>query len=474
MLYPEKDVIPSRPGFGWLRAMTGVAAMLSALASPIGTVRAQDDAPQLNILRDTEIEAILHEEADPIFEAAGINPKLVQLRLIGDPEMNAETGSGYNMLVTTGLILQAKTPNELEGVLAHETGHMARGDVARSGEMAHAAVPPMVLGLGLGILAALAGAPDAAAGLIYSSSYFAELNVLAYSREQEARADQAGITYLEKAGYSAQGLVDFFNNFRYEEVFSEAKKYPYFRDHPLSDERIEALAVRAKQQAHWDVKDSPEAIAKLQIIQAKIKGFMNRPYQTFVDFSEKDPSFPARYARAIAYYRELETDKALKAIDALIADRPDDPYLWELKGQTLFESGRAVEAEPAHRKSVDLASDAPLLRLNLGQTLLAEDDHTKLDEAILNFNRALLAEPDNALAWQYLSEAYDAKGLPGMARLAAAEQNFNLGQMQDAKVFAMRARELLRKDSPEWRRATDIVLASKPSPDDLRALGERG
>ncbi len=468
-LLPGRYRLPVR----WLRAAIGVVAVAAAMMSPISVAQAQQGG-QVNILRDTEIEAILHQEMDPVFAAANLDPKLVRLYLVGDDEMNAETGAGYDMIVTTGLILQTKTPNELMGVLAHETGHMAGGHVARSGDMEHAALGPMVLGIGLGILAALAGAPDAAAGLIYSSSYFAELNVLAYSRVQESEADQAAITYMEKAGYSSQGLVDFFDNFRYEEVFSDAKRYPYFQDHPLTDDRIEALRARARTQAHWAVKDSPEAIAQFEIMKAKIKAFTERPYQTFAEVDEKDPSYPARYARAIAYYRELETDKALKAIDALIVERPDDPYLWELKGQALFESGRAAEAEPCHRRSVELMPAAPILRINLGQTLLAEENPAKLDEAILNFNRSLLIEPDNPLAWQYLSEAYDAKGEDGMARLAAAEQNFNLGQMKDARVFAMRARQLLKKDTPEWRRATDIILTSNPSPEEIRAMGTQG
>ena len=377
------------------------------------------------------------------------------------------------MIVTSSLIMQTKTPNELMGVLAHETGHMARGDVARSGEMGHAGMGPMLAGLGLGILAAIAGAPDAAAALIYSGSYFGELNMLAYSREQEARADEAAVTYMEKAGYSAEGLVDFFDTFRYQEVFSDMKKYKYFVDHPLTDDRIEALAVRAKSQAHYGVKDTPEAIAEYDVMKAKLKGFLDRPYQTFVDFYEKDASFPARYARAIAYYKELETDKAIKAIDALIAERPDDAYLYELKGQALMESARSAEAEAPLRKAVELKPEAPLLRILFGQDLLSEDNPAKLEEAIVTLNRSLVVEGDNPIAWQYLSEAYDSKQMPGMARLATAEQNFNLGQLKDARVFAIRARQLLQKDTPEWRRATDIVLASKPSPDELRELGRQ-
>jgi predicted Zn-dependent protease len=257
-------------------------------------------------------------------------------------------------------------------------------------------------------------------------------------------------------------------------VFSDAKKYPYFRSHPLSDERIEALRVRVSQQSHFKDVDSPQAIAEHLIMKAKLAAFMNPPSQTYIDYPESDKSFPARYARAIALYKETETDKALKAIEALIAEQPNNPYLWELKGQVLFEAGRAAEAEPAHRKSVELKPDAPLLRINLGQALLAQSDSKRADEAIIHINRALSEEPDNALGWRLLSEAYDAKGMAGQARLATAEQNFYLGQMRDARVFAMRARELLKKDTPEWRRATDIVLASKPSPEDLKAIGEKG
>jgi len=459
--------------FRALRAAVGGVALAATLATQAAPAYAQG-APGVSLIRDTEIEEILRKDADPIFAAAGLTPKNVTIHLVGDKELNAFVAGGQQVFINTGLIAETKTPNELIGVIAHETGHIAGGHVARSGDMGKAALPPLLLGLGLGVLAAMAGAPDAAAALVYSSSYFAQISVLGYSRVQESAADQAGATYLDRAGVSGQGLVDFFNNFRYQEVFSDAKKYPFFRSHPLSDERIEALRVRVSQQAHFKDVDTQQAIADHLIMKAKLAGFMNPPAQTFIDYPETDKSFPARYARAIAFYKETETDKALKAIEALIAEQPNNPYLWELKGQVLFEAGRAAEAEPAHRKSVELKPNAPLLRINLGQALLAQNDAKRADEAIIHINRALSEEPDNALGWRLLSEAYDAKGMAGQARLATAEQNFYLGQMRDARVFAMRARELLKKDTPEWRRATDIVLASKPSPDDLKAIGEKG
>ena len=446
------------------------AALAGLLASPVAPAWAQGD-PAVSVIRDTEIEEILHEDADPIFIAAGLDPKAVQIHMLSDPQLNAFSAGGEQLFLNTGLIQETKTPNELIGVMAHETGHIAGGHIARSGAMGRAALTPMIMSIGLGILAALAGAPDAAAALMFSSGYFGEIAVLGYSREQESRADQAAATYLEKAGESGRGLVDFFNNFRYQEVFDDERKYPFFRDHPLTDERIEDLAVRVAQQPHYGVTDSPEAIARHEVMKAKLEGFLDGPGQTLTDYPETDTSFPARYARAIALYRETETEPALRAINALIADQPNNPYLWELKGQVLFEAGRAKEAEPAHRRSVELKPDAPLLRINLGQTLIALNDPAKLDEAVSQIRRALGQESDNALAWRLLSEAYDAKGDPGMARLAAAEENFYLGQLIEARTFAVHAREMLKRDSPEWRRATDIILASKPTPAQLKELG---
>ena len=457
------------------RLKAAVASTLSAallLARP-GLGFAQD-SQGVSIIRDTEIEEILHKDADPVFVAAGLDPQAVVIHIIADKQLNAFSTGGQQLFLNTGLIMEAKTPNQLVGVIAHETGHIAGGHIARPGAAGRAALGPMLVGIGLGVLAALAGAPDAAASLVFSSTYFGQLSVLGYSREQESRADQAAATYLEKAGLSGRGLVDFFNNFRYQEVFDDERKYPFFRDHPLTDDRIGALATRVEQQPHYGAEDSAPSIDRHAIMRAKLEGFLSGPGQTFADYPETDQSFPARYARAIALYRQTETEPALKAIDALIADHPNDPYLWELKGQVLFEAGRAKEAEPAHRRSVELKPGAPLLRVNLGQTLIAIGDPAKVNEAVDQIHRALGLEPDNALGWRLLAEAYDSKNEPGLARLAAAEQNFYLGQLLEARTFAVHAREMLKKDSPEWRRATDIILASRPSPAQLKELGVTG
>ncbi|MCK5908544.1 MAG: M48 family metallopeptidase [Caulobacter sp.] len=454
-----------------------VSAALSALsiiasgASVPQVALAQDGGPSL--IRDTEIEEILHHDADPIFAAAGLDPRNVRILIVGDKSLNAFATQGLQMGLNTGLILQTENPNQLRGVIAHETGHLAGGHPIRSDEMMRAGLKPMILTMGLGILAALAGSPDGGAALIANSQYAGALGALGYSREQESRADQAGAGFLEATGQSGRGLVEFFDNFRYQEVFDQARRFAYFRSHPLSSERIEVLRSRVERQPHYSAVDTPEDIAQHEVMKAKLEGFIN-PQVALMKYKETDASFPARYARAIAYYQMKDPDRSLKLIDGLIADNPDNPYLWELKGQVLFEFNRIALAEEPQRKSVQLKPDAALLRVNLGQTLINLNDPAKVEEGVKELKRSLLNEPDNTVAWRLLAQAYDKQKKDGEARLATAEQYFSLGAVREARVFAMRARELLPKDTPDWRRATDIVLASRPSNQDLKDLAKDG
>jgi predicted Zn-dependent protease len=454
------------------RAVTAACALLIAVA-PFA-VRAQGQAERISLIRDAEVEDILRKDSEPILIAAGLNPSAVKINIIGDKSLNAFAAGGQQMFLNTGMIMEAENPGQLRGVIAHETAHIAGAHLARMDTGAKNAMKTFLLTMGLGVLAALAGEPGAGGAMVYSAGYFATLDMLGYTRIQESQADQAAATYLEAAGYSGKGLVDFFNNFRYEEVFSGANRFPYFRSHPLGSDRIEALRVRVEKLAHYNTPDTPEAIENHKIMVAKLKGFVQYPSVTLREYPESDTSFAARYARAIAHHQDKKPDRSLAAIEALLKDYPANPYLWELKGQVLFESGRVDQAEAPHRKAVELKPDSPLLRLNLSQALLATGDPKKNDEALDNLRRVVNAEHDNAFAWRLMAQAYHAKDDPGMARLASAEQTYAIGQKAEARAFAMRAREILPKTSPEWRRATDIVMTSEPTKEDLEKLAEEG
>jgi predicted Zn-dependent protease len=432
--------------------------LVAAVAAPAST--AQSQGRGISLVRDTEIEDILADGAEPILRAAGLEPANVNIYLVNDPELNAFVSGGQNIFLHTGLIMKTETPGELAGVIAHETGHIASGHLARSDEGMRSALATQLITMGLGMVAAVTADPRAGMSLIQSANYFATLQAFTYTRGQEAAADQAAARFLEVSGQSGAGLVSFFDNFRYQEVYSDARRFPYFRSHPLSSDRIDALRLRVEDAAHYRTQESAEALAKHEIMVAKLVGFIEYPQTTYQRYPETDQSFPARYARAIADYKGLEIDKSLTALDGLLADYPNNQYLWELKGQILFETGRIEEAEAPQRRAVELESDAPLLLTALAQTLLARPKAGDIEEAVVLLERSLIIESDNPGAWHSLADAYERTGQPGKARLATAEHNFVMGNMPIARSFGIRARELLVAGTPEFRRANDIINAA--------------
>ena len=432
---------------------------IAALAVTIGAPLAQ--AQGISLLRDAEIEQFLDDYSRPIFQAAGLNEDSIQILLVADQSLNAFAGGRY-MGVNSGLLTIAETPNQIEGVIAHEAGHLAGGHSVRTDAAIASATRPMLLGLILAAGAIAAGAPEAGIGILGLGQNIGTANFLKYSRGQESTADQSSITYLDRIGHSSKGAIELWRNVRNSQIIRGRRINPYLQTHPLANERLNALQQRAEASPYYDVEDSPEEIERLRFIQAKIRGFLNDPHATMRRYPLSDQSLPAHYARAVAYYRTSQVEKALSEVKTLTEARPDNPYFHELEGQMLFEFGKVIESIEPHKRAIALKSDNALLRIGLGRALNATDDPVYLEEAVTEFKRALLLEPDNSFGWYELARAYGSLENDVMANLATAESRYHAGAKPDANVFARRALAGLRKGTPEWRQAADIVFATQP------------
>ena len=446
-----------------------IALMVACLA----WVASSSAALAQGAIRDTEIEGIIREWSTPVFEAMGLIPDDVTIMLVNDDSLNAFATRGQIMGLNTGLIMRTETPNQLLGVVAHEGAHIANRHTL-SDAPTNAAMGPLLMSMALGALAAAAGAPDAGVALAGSSQYFGTMAALDVLRHMESEADNSAARAMDRAGMSGRGLIEFFDQeIRREDLSSGAALYPYFRSHPLTSTRVERLRGLVRNMRNVDRKDPPEWVEQHAIIIAKMRAFMNAPASVFVNYPESDTSYPARYARAIAHYRLGDIDRADDEVDALLAEQPDNPFLWELKGQVMFENARMPEAIAAHQKSVDLLPDAPLLRVNLGHALIEQGGEDNTWEAILNLKRAVVEEPKNTMAWRLLARAHEARDEPGEARLATAEMYYAIGDTDQAVQSALSARTMLDSDSIAFRRAVDIVLASGATMDDLEELDRR-
>jgi predicted Zn-dependent protease len=437
------------------KVLRAVAAPVLALALPLS-------ATAQGLIRDAEIEQILRDYSDPLFEAAGLKPSDVNIYIIQSDDIQASVAGGQNMFIYTGLVMESGTPEELKGVIAHETGHMALGHSVTRQAAYSASSSVSLITMGLGALALFAGAPDAAMALFGSAPQFQMLSFFKHTRPEESASDLFGLSLLEKTGQSAEGFTTFMENFRYQELMTEARRDPYFRSHPIWSDRIGAATKRAAQVTAKARPQTPEEITQLAMMKAKLVGFIGPPNRVLSRYPSTDQSLPARYARAIAAYRAVDIKAALTQIDALIAEQPDNPYFQELKGQVLFESGKSAESVGPHRKSVELAPQHALLKVNLARSLIGTKEEAAIKEAEGLLMDAIHLEPDNAFAWMFLADVYAKQDRIGDANLATAESAYHVGDMPRAFNFARRAREKLDFNTPNGQRADDIMALADP------------
>ena len=430
------------------------AALLALLAAPL-------PAAALSLIRDAEIEATLARMTNPVLRAAGMRPGDVNLYIVNDPSLNAFVAGGRNMFLHTGLITELESPDQLIGVIAHETGHLAGGHQARRSVALRSAEGPALIAMLAGLLAgAAAGSPEAGAAVSAGSQGALARAFLRYNRGEEAAADQAALRYLDAVEVDPRGLYEVLEMFRGQEVFQAGNRDPYVLTHPLSTERMSLLERRVAERA--PPPDDPERLYWFERMQAKLSGFLDPPRRVLNRLADEADSEPVLYARAVARHRLPAPREALATVDRLLEMRPDDPYYLELKGQMLFESGRPAEAVPLYRRAVAEAPDRALIKTGLGRALLALGTPEADREALSVLEAARGAEPGDAGALRALATAHARAGNDGMAALATAERFALSGRIRDAQIHARRAEGRLARGSPGWLRAEDILALDPP------------
>lgn len=442
-----------------LRRASHVALALALVATPLPALAGEGRG--ISLLRDSETEKFLRDVSNPIFQAAGLDVTATHIYIVNDSTINAFAAAGQNMFMNTGTINAAQVPNELIGVIAHETGHIAGGHITRTAESIGKIQTPMLLGMLLGVGAMIAGAPDAGAAIMTGAQTIGERSFLMYSRQQEARADEAGLRYLTATHQSGEGLLDFFARLHNEEILTARKIDPFAQSHPLSGERLRTLTEQVEKSPYRNAEDRPELVAQLKLVQGKIHGFLDGADAVLRRYPPKDKSAPARYARAVAYYRVGQLAEGLNEVNSLIAESPQYAYFHELKGQMLFESGKVSEAVDPYRTAASLLPHDGLIHMGLGQALLSaaetQRDPKLVDESISVLKTAVKEDQDLPMAWNFLAEAYSTKNDTAMAQLATAEFNYSTGNLLEAARFAIRARDKLSKGSVSYNRANDII-----------------
>ncbi|WP_419145067.1 M48 family metalloprotease [Novosphingobium mangrovi (ex Hu et al. 2023)] len=435
-------------------ALISVLALLGWSATP---------AAAQSILRDAETEALLHDMAEPLIAASGLEPENVDIVLVNDMSVNAFVAGGQAVYVNAGLINEADTAEEVQGVIAHELGHVTGGHaVLRPG--ASAASNISILSLLLGAAAAAAGSAEAGLGVMMAGQQAAMGKFLAYTRSQEASADAAGAEYLSKAGISGRGSIEFFKklqNLEFRHGYRPQEGDEFFSTHPLTGDRIQTLQDTYQKDPAWDKPANADIQKRFVRMKAKLFGYLAEPRLVFREYPTTVNTVPARYARAYAYHRENQFEKASAEVAALVETDPDDPYFLEMQGQILLESGQPKKALEPLRKATQETGNQPLIATLFGHALIATEDRANHDEARRVLKAAVVRDRENPFAWYQLGVIYAQDNDMPRAYLASAEQQALSGRMAEALRSAQAAEAGLPEYSADWLRAQDIEMQAR-------------
>lgn len=443
-----------------LRPISALVAIAVLCAST--SVQAQG----IPLIRDSEIENLLSDYAKPIFKAGGLGGNRIQMRIVREDNFNAFVVDGRSVFINTGALVLADTPNQVIGVIAHETGHITGGHLAalraRIAKDQTRALLMQILGIGLLVAGGAGGNKEvggAGQGVLAGGSELIQRSLLAERRSQESAADQAGLKMLEVTRQSGKGMLETFERFAQQEYISDAQKDAFVRSHPVATDRLSRLRKLVEGSPYYAIKDDAALQLRHDLMRAKLAGYLERPAAVFNRFPATNTTLPARYARALARFFQGGSgalEAAVADMDSLIKDRSDYAYFWEVKGDLLMRAGRKAEAIPPLRQALKLAPDANLIRVQLADALQSSGDPTSVNESVALLRKSLI-DDQNPRAFRLLSTALYNQGKGPEADAAQAQASFQEGNLQQAQNFAKRAQARLAPGTPEWIKTDDII-----------------
>ena len=437
--------------------------VIISIVTSLTAVSQTGNTKGIKLIVDTEVEEFISNISTPLLTAAGNRANSIKIHLIQDPRLNAFMTQGNRIFIHSGLILEAKTPDEISGVIAHEIGHNIGRHLARRKEAIDSANKLAILS---GLLAATSAyaakksmdhtEKNVSTAIIASAQSLKIHSVLKYSHSQEFSADIFAVRILDFTKQTSKGLLTVLKKIKSKENISISNHDVYLSTHPVTQERIEILKNLVEKSPYYKFTYPEQTNKNLNRIKAKILAF-TEPKKALQFYKKENSNFITQYARAISFHKLGDTQKSFKLLKYLINKYPKDPYLHELHGQFLFENGKLNDSIASYKKAIQLNQKKHFLLYNLAKVQISTNRKETYNEAINNLKKALSFKPELPGAWKQLSIAYGRLENYGQSALSSAELYLLLGNKKEALLHAVKATKLINIGEPARIRANDIV-----------------
>jgi predicted Zn-dependent protease len=361
------------------------------------------------LVRDAEIEEYLYDVSKPIFYAAGLKKDSVNFYLVKENSINAFVYGGSNIFVHTGLIESSDTPNMLQGVIAHELGHIMGAHLVKMQPQLSKALATYAIAtlLGVGILAtdsSMSGTNAAIASTMLGQ-HIAERQFLSFSRTQEAEADRYAMLFLKKSEISSNGMLELFRKLE-----SMQKKFvkeidQYSVTHPLSTQRFDYFInnpVLGK-----NSYDEKSLLERHRFIQAKILAYSNN--NTLYTNSNEILTNEKYKLYYLAYKSILENNntQALNFVQKLLKINKKNPFFHEAASMIYLKLNNLPKAKEHFEKALEYSKNNIFLKHEFASFLIKNfNDPQNINNAIFILESLKNTNEANAVLYQNLQIAY--------------------------------------------------------------------
>ena len=406
---------------------------------------------------DAELQDHLNSLAQPLLIKAGLPPGVLKIFIIKDDSIGAFVTPGMKLFIHTGLIMKTKAPSQLLAVLAHEIGHIAAGHLIRRREAIEDSQNITAIGLVLGSLAAATTQiGEVAAATAFGAQNTRINSLLKFSRSQENAADQAAVNYLIATETSPLGMLEFLKTLEKEESLVIDRRSQYATTHPNTHDRINFVKNQIDLYPDLSPRLDAQKRDRHDRIIAKLVGFLTKPEETFRKYPRTNTTIAAKYAQAIALYKEANLAKAVTKLDHLITLEKQNPYFWELKGQILLEQNEKELARIAYEKAYSLSGNVIVLQ-QLAKVDLLLNTQKSNSNALKHLEKAIRMTPDSPTTWSNLAAAQGRNGQMALAKLSLAEAALLRKDFARALKNAVFAEKNLTQNLFAHQRALDII-----------------